>query len=372
MKHHFALAVAIAFFGSPGWATECSPLELDAVPAQILWRVDGVVTARAAGDSLIVQTHDELRMVQTESGEVIWTYSISPALRAPDYVVLDRRVVVVRDDQYLDFLDRSTGEVRATRYIDDWIQFLVGPPLVAVSSESENHSSTLLHITPEGAIVSAVGVDLVSDILVLNGVAVVEIESAFIGVDDVLSGYRIDSLEHLWSVEGDTFNTQVIDGRLYFGNIAWEDGAQPIDALTGELGRRVPPRAPFKIGGSRAFDIQVTDTVQEGRWNPHFAACQRLRRNDIATGKPKWSVDLPFGIHEIKGLLRDGETLYVAGSRNSQKRFLVALDWESGSVVRAWSGTPFFWALEKVDDVVFGYDHSGELAAVRVGRRGAR
>jgi PQQ-like domain len=345
----------------------CGAMDLRAATAKIVWRTTDVVDVHVEGGSVFVETQKGLRKLIAGTGEEAWSYPFKEEGTAPQFVVLPDRVAVVQDERIVVFLDRDTGVPVARTDAGEWIRFLAGPPLLAVTQGINASISTFVRLSPEGPILGTRIVPLVSDIRIVDGVAAVQVESGFADPElDTLTGYDLATLEPLWSVTSFTFNTQVIGGKLYAGDIFWSEGARVIDPRSGSITALIPIRDPFQIGGSGEFDLQVVNTRWTGAWSPDYATCEVLRRNDPVTARTLWNTELPL---RVSATLRDGARLYVAGNRDVNHRYLVVLDWKTGRIERAWSGVPKLSRLEKAAGLLVGYDPGGELVAVRLADR---
>lgn len=358
-----ALSIATLLLAGNAFADGCTAAPLHSTPAKILWRTPAVIRAEVDGDAVFVETRRNLRRVDAKSGATIWTYSFATEEDVPpQFVVLPRRVAIIRDEKFISFLARDTGEELARRDVGEWVRILAGPPLTVVTQATDAKVSTLIRLDSDGTIVSHRTVPLVNDLTIVDGVAAAESEQGIVDPDlDAMTGYDLDTLQTLWSEKSFTFNKQVIGNRLYLSDIFWSDGAKVLDPKTGVIERMIPKRDPFQIGGSEKFDLQVVTTKWEGAWSPHFATCEGLRRNDATTGRTKWQVDLPF---RVSGTLREGRVLYVAGSRDTNNRLIAALDWNSGKVEQAWSGVPEMSELHRTGNEIIGFDLAGELVAI--------
>lgn len=358
------LAVATLLCAGLAAADDCTPALLRASPATIDWRTAGVVRLERDGDAVLIETKETLSKVSAKTGHTMWTYELEGQERTPEFVVLSDTVAIVRDERYVVFLSSGDGKEVARADAGEWIRFLSGPPLLAVTQAVNAEVSTLVRLSPDGTIVSRRTVPRVDDLLIVDGVAALESQPEAPGPRlETMTGYDLISLEPLWSEKSFTFNKQIIDQRLYLGNISWSKGAKAIDPRSGAVESLIPVRDAFEIGGSGQFDLQVVTTKWRGAWSPYFAMCEGLRRNDPLTAKTMWRTDLPF---HISATLRDGPRLYVAGSRDTENRYLVVLDWKTGRVERAWSGVPQITEMKRVDDVIAGFDLDAELVAIRI------
>jgi len=345
-------------------ARNCVAPAISASPARIAWRADDVHTTRVDDGFVYVETLSTLRKVNAASGATIWTYRFTADSVSPEFVVLPDRIAIVRDDHFIAFLDRGTGELLSKADAGEWIRFLAGPPLLVVTQGVDAPVSTVIRMTSDGTVLSSSIAPRVRDLLIVDHVAVLESDGESADDQDLMSGYDLDTLQRLWSEKSHTFNKQVIGDRLYLGDIFWSKGAKALDPRTGTTKVFVPVRDPFAIGGSEDFDLQVVDSAWVGNWDPYRGTCNGLRRNDARTAKTMWRTDLPF---HVSGTLRDGATLYVAGTRDAEHRYLVAMDWKSGKVERAWSGVPYMSDLKRVGNLIVGFELVfGNLAAVRI------
>jgi hypothetical protein len=262
------------------------------------------------------------------------------------------------------FLDSVTGEERGQVDTGEWIRFLTGPPLLAVTQATDANVSTLVRISPYGAIVGMRTVPEIWDVLIVGGVVAAESERGVVDPElDTMIGYDLDSLLPLWSEKSFTFNKQVIGGRLYLGDVFWSEGAKAVDPASGTVRALVPVRDPFKLGGSGEFDLQVVTTKWGGAWSPYFADCEELRRNDATTAKTMWKTEMPF---HVFGTLRDDSRLFVAGGHDPKNRYVALLDWETGKLQRLWSGLPQISEMLRFDDTIIGFDLARELVAFRI------
>lgn len=277
--------------------------------------------------------------------------------------MLEDRIATIRDNSFVYFLNRRTGEEISRVDLHEWIGFLQGPPLLAVTWGINSPESELVRLSEDGTVLHRRTVPRVSSVRVIGDVAAVGSDKEDTDADDTLTGFDLATLQPLWSEKSYTFNTQVIGGRLYIGNISWSKGAKALDPRTGVAKVTIPEREPFAQGGSEEFDLQVVTSKWTGYWDPYTATCNGLRRNDSTTAKTKWRIDLPF---HVSGTLRDGKRLFVAGSRDSAHRYLVALDWETGKIEKAWSGVPYMDRLIRSGDLILGFDLGKELVAIRI------
>jgi hypothetical protein len=358
------LAAATLLCASLAAADDCTPVPLHASPATIDWRSAGVVRLERDRDAVLIETKETLRRVSAKSGHTIWTYAVEDQERTPEFVVLPDRIAIVRDERNVVSLNRGDGKEMARADAGEWIRFLSGPPLLAVTQATNSEFSTLVRLSPDGTVLSRRTVPRVVDLLMIDGVAVVESEPEAGGPElDTITGYSSARFEPIWSEKSFTFNKQVIDQQLYLGDIFWSKGAKAIDPRSGTVDALIPVRDAFEIGGSEQFDLQVVTSKWRGAWSPYFATCEGLRRNDPLMASTMWRTDLPF---HVSATLRDGPRLFVAGSRDTENRYLVVLDWKSGKVERAWSGVPQITKMMRVDDAIIGFDLEAELVAVRV------
>lgn len=348
-------------------ADDCEEPLLKAKPAAIVWRTPGVIRVALDEHAVFVETRQNLRMIEINSGATIWTYSFKGEDYEdvpPEFVLLQHRVAIVEAHTHVALLARDTGERIAETDVGEWIRFLAGPPLLAVTQATNTEVSTLLRLSADGTIIGMRTVPRVDDVLIVKGVGVMESEQGIVDPEfEIITGYDLATLQTLWREKSFTFNKQVIGDYLYLGDIFWSTGAKVVDPETGVAKRLVGVRDPFQVGGSEQFDLQVVTTRWQGAWSPDFATCEGLRRNDSATAKTRWKSDLPFRVHAT---LRDQERLFVAGSRDANNRYLVELDWNTGSILRAWSGVPQMSALYRIKHMLVGFDLASDLVAIRI------
>lgn len=367
LRHRIeAVIVSLLVTSSVAFAADCQPPALRSEPARVLWTADDVIGATPLEDAILVQTEAGLRLLDASTGTERWhhAYKLDEYERTPQLVVLHDAVAMERNDQEIVFLDLETGKMSQTVDLGQWIHFLVGPPLVAITKETNAYVSSLVLVSSDGKVSPPLVVPGVTGAFVYRDVLVLKQSNSLVGHErDMLSGYRLDDLKRIWSFKSFTFNTQTIDGALLMGDIFWSQGATAIDVQTGEVLRKIPVRDPFKMGGSTEFDLQVVSSQWKGPWSPYFATCETLRRNDAVIGATIWTADLPF---HVTGTLRDDDAIYIAGSRDAKHRFLVRLDWRTGEILRAWTRVPLISEMSKVDSLLFGFDLSAKLVALDV------
>lgn len=362
MQRAMLFVAAILLAGAVA-ADDCTAVPIDPSPAPIAWRLPLASDVRIVGDAVFVGTAEQLQKLDLSTGKAFWTYRFKEEY-VPKFAVLADRVAVARDDHYVVFLNLADGKEVKRTDAGEWIRFLTGPPLLAITQATDASESRLIRLSESGTILATRPIPRATDVLMIGNVAAVESKRGVADPDhEVMTGYDLSTLQALWSEKSGTFNKQVIGDHLYLGDIFWSEGAKAIDPATGAIDALVPTREPYKIGGSKEFDLQVVTSTWTGAWSPDFATCEGLRRNDATTAKVLWQTDVPFG---VSGTLRDGARLYVAGSLDPDHRYLLTVDWNTGKVEACWSGVPKLSRLQRAGDWILGYDRDAELVAIRV------
>lgn len=371
------ICVSLAFLAvaGPSSALDCAqPLALRSSAPNIIWRATGANDVLVEGDDTFLVSATSVRKLETRTGRLAWSLGLTEHSRTLDAVVLPAHIAIIRNGRSVAFVDRVSGKETHRIDADGRIARLIGPPLVAVTVDGppEGQVRSLVRISDDGVVLRRAEVGRSANVSVIGGVAAFAISD---GNDDPieLRGIDLATLQVLWSLtwSSDTLWVHSLDGRFYVGDVFWSDGARVIEPRSGVV-TTVPRRDPQKIGGSGDFDLQVvsasSSTAQYrfgNEWSPYFRDCEELRRSDNNSGRTRWQVDLPFG---ITATLRDGARLWVAGSRDHSRRYLVALDWETGAVERAWTGLPMLHELRVADDLILGYELEGEIVAIRARR----
>lgn len=180
------------------------------------------------------------------------------------------------------------------------------------------------------------------DLAVEDGVALVIVYPEGDDLPNVIEGYDAASLRLLWSEAHKAFpQFEHVEGRLYLHGVCDCDvvgGREeylPIDPRTGALGSPLPSREAAAIYDTEMpWELQQAPAPGERSSEDGPAT---LRRNDLATGKPRWSVELPGDPHAN---VRAGDTLYVQVSTSAGRGTLASIAWDSGRLRELAFGLP--------------------------------
>ena len=342
----------------------CKPVAFPSVPAKVVWsdRKSDTLNSVLAGKTLIVQRRSHLRALDAATGALRWEAALPPG--GPIWpilpVVSGDRLFAVRERELL-VIALDNGRVIARTTMPRVIYILGGPPVIAVAKNEPMLGSTLYALDAEGRIRRRRTVRMVHDLWIAGDVIVAELnpntrdEVREVPQYAIAGGFRADNLKPLWSFGANGVNLQQIGGRWYIGETQWSE-MRSIDVRMGYAGARLPAKEPADLTGddSATWEIDFVTKSPE-----HGPPCERLRVNDPATGKPRWTIDLPFSITTH---LRHGDHFYVYGERH-----LARLNWRTGAMERLWSGLPMdFDAIHFDRGLILGVAVNEGAAAIRV------
>lgn len=338
----------------------CRAIALQYTPARIQWRLRMAVwSMRLAGKIVVAQNSQGLSAVEPWSGRVLWSRPLKRSIElierrivaAEEYAILTDRVAVI-DEPNLVLLDiRSGKEIRRVHF-DRPVRSVAGPHLIAVTDRRPG--STLYALDDDGSIRARRLVRTIHELDEWGDVVTGRLDGSLNDPQFKVAGFDAHTLEPLWIGVGGSSELHIeeIGGRPHYRDGPAAEGPQPIDIRTGKLGAPLPAREArdgnFSVS---TWEFEVVTGTQ---------GCQRLRRNDPVTARPRWEIDLPLTVDEH---LNAGDTFYVSGSSDPSHHVLVALDWSSGRVLGAWSGVPEFRELVMAGDQLIGRTND-ELVAL--------
>lgn len=336
----------------------CKPVAYPAVPATIVWRDPSAASDSVLVDgTLVMQTKTHLRALDAVSGRVRWETLVARGGSEwkTDLVVSGGRLFVNRGEELL-IVAVSDGRDLARVRTPRWFQLLKGPPLIAVSRNEPVLGSTLYALDEDGSVRAKRMVRRVDALWVIGDTVVAKLgrNSELDGPEPhLVSAFRSQDLTPLWSFGAGGADLQEIGGRWYIGDTPWSD-MRPLDLATGKLGPPLPRKEPTEVTwGGATWEIEIVTSSAERQ-----PECERLRVNDPATGRPRFTIDLPFS---AIAFLRDGERFYAAGSG-----YVARLNWRTGAIERLWSGLPMLQEVYIVRGLLIGVAFSEGAVAIRL------
>jgi PQQ-like domain len=356
--------LAIVLVAPPVLAQPCRPSAPASFPANIVWSADIVaVDSALAGKTLIVETRQKLIALDVESGRTQWEVDIAhhDATGRTDPMVVAHGRVFVDLGRELLVVSVAGGRQLVRAKLPQWTRMLKGPPLIAVANNAPVLGSTLYALDDEGRIRARRMTRYVEELWLAGEIVVVRMSRN--PTDDgtqpnVVAAFRASDLAPLWSFGAKSADLQQIGGHWYIGDTPWSP-MRRLDLATGRRGEALPAKEPAEITwGGATWEIEIVTEAEENE-----PACDRLRVNDPATGRARWTADLPFSVTHT---LRDGDRFYVFGGTDETHQFVAQLNWLSGAIERMWSGVPMLLDSMYVrGDLLIGVGLSEGVVAMR-------
>ena len=345
----------------------CTPVAVKPEPAELVWTARENLRAWGlSGDALIIQAPPRIVAFDLATGVKRWETPFPRPDARPEWpmVVASDRVYLAVGST-LTILSAKDGTVVDRRQLPPGIHQLEGPPLLAIARNEPRLGSTLFSLDRNGRVRARAITPIVEEVWLLGDLVLVRtLRSTLDEAPEThsLIAFEASRLRRLWRLRLGGADLQQIGGRWYVGDTPWS-AMRSLDLRSGRLGAPLPPKEPTEITwGGATWEIEIVSSSG----GPPFASCERLRRNDPATGKPRWELDLPFS---ITNTLRAGSRFYVFGSSSEEDRFIAVVVWETGRVERILSGIPMLLdGLAVRGDLLLGTGTTEGAVAVRLAR----
>ncbi|MDP9121584.1 MAG: PQQ-like beta-propeller repeat protein, partial [Acidobacteriota bacterium] len=317
------------------------------------------------GKIVYVKTGTGITALDLKTGKLLWSRELGEVTCCSDDLVATPDTVAVPHDDKLYLFNAADGTLRAPTELGGSIIALAGPPLVAAVSLDTGAYELVAVDTSTGLIRNRqpLAAGAVYDLAVENGYAVVSGEGSSAGELTLTTGFSADGLKELWRFERQTYpQMQHVEDHLYLREDARDSGPdsrfERLDPATGRLGAPLPPRRAGSGETGWPWELQVVTGPPSGD-PPDTEPQESLRRNDLATGKPVWTVELPGHLHE---LAKDERNIYVECLTGGSRAILARVGWVKGDLQLLGFGLPNAQSLTAAGDLVLAATED-ELAA---------
>lgn len=322
---------------------------------------------RIAADQVVVRgaiayvrSGGRLTALDARSGREMWSRTLGEEACCRDNLLVTADTVAAGADAKLFLLEAKDGSVRAEVDLGGSVSRLAGPPIVAAVSGGPGGNELVAVDAASGMVRNRVslGAGGIFDLAVVDGYAVANLAGEDIEQPAATVGYAADGLRELWRRETASLPAFArIQERLYL-EIATEDSQpdrvfQPIDPASGELGKALPARRPSALDAGWPWELQsVAGSLAAGTG-------EGLRRNDLESGRPVWTVELPG---QVRAVAKGEGVLYVELDRGGGRGLLATIDWATGDVRQLAYGLPRSHAFQLAKDLLIVVA-DGEVAA---------
>jgi hypothetical protein len=322
---------------------------------------------RIAADQVVVRgaiayvrSGGRLTALDARSGRELWSRTLGEEACCRDNLLVTADTVAAGADAKLFLLEAKDGSVRAEVDLGGSVSRLAGPPIVAAVSGGPGGNELVAVDAASGMVRNRVslGAGGIFDLAVVDGYAVANLAGEDVEQPAATVGYAADGLRELWRRETASLPAFArIQERLYL-EIATEDSQpdrvfQPIDPASGELGKALPARRPSALDAGWPWELQsVAGSVAAGTG-------EGLRRNDLESGRPVWTVELPG---QVRAVAKGEGVLYVELDRGGGRGLLATIDWATGDVRQLAYGLPRSHAFQLAKDLLIVVA-DGEVAA---------
>jgi hypothetical protein len=302
---------------------------------------------------IVIASAAAVEVFDPATGAQRWRVTQTPNPgRTPAVVVADQVIVSMGDDLFAYGL--AKGDIR-WRVPSVFIISLLpcGDGLVAFARQRPD-VATLMVLNPQTGEVRRQRIvrETESMACARDVLLAVHLPNESDGVGYVVTGYQMPALEELWRFR-QTGSAEFVefDRSMFFADIG---SLYPIDPKTGKRGAKLPSTLPVDAtwGGSTR-EIETIDDRDT------FA---RVRRNDVMTGKPLWTVDVPF---DVVNTLRDEQALYVFGGfgPETDSHFAATIDWKTGALRKVIGPLPRIFEWAKIGRRIVAVTFDGRLIA---------
>jgi hypothetical protein len=356
-RRDLALLFVAGLLAAGAEARSAAPVDLRTLPTVVkVWgRAMGAQRLAVRHEALYVKNGGRVAALSVRSGREAWSRDLGEEGCCSDEMLVTDATVVTAAEGSLFFLSAADGTTRARLDVDGGISLLAGPPVVALVARTNE----LLAVDPDsGQVTGRLPLaDEVKDLAVQDGYAVLNLAAA---EDDsgVTAGYTADALKPVWRIETPRALPQLeqIGGRVHLARRSAHEGRDneflPIDSATGRLGRPLPARRGNAVDPGWPWEIQSLRGEGEGS--------ERLRRNDLESGKAVWTTALPC---RVEAVARDKDALYASCGRGGGRGVLAILSWVNGEIRQLAYGLPRGDLLLLAGDLVVAAGSNNELAA---------
>jgi hypothetical protein len=286
---------------------------------------------------IVLTWQDGVEVLDPASGERRWRQQLSRDERneRPIAAISDRVIVSDRDSLSAYAIDSGTLVWSLKR---GRVRHLTADRLL-MAHVTLNGQSRILIVNPETGVVMRERIARESESMVAVPGAILDVQlpNESDGAGYIVVAYDPSDLHELWRFrQSGSASFLLLDDVLYFTNLS---DIFPIDLKTGARGAKLPPTGDVdSLWGGSSRELETTDDVD---------GSSRLRRNEVMSGKPVWTTDVPF---EILNTLQDGDTLFVFGGvgLENDPHYVATIEWKTGRLLRVTGPVPFVFQWGKV------------------------